>query len=96
MLRPNSHEVRGHRHYRKDRQGRHDGQHRAEQVDHLIHVPWDDLLFEDHLERVGDGLAQPEFPGAVGTIAQRKATHQLALEERQIGEAGEQDHDQDD
>ena len=48
------------------------------------------------LTRVGDRLAQAELPGPVGTIAQLEAADQLALEQRQVGEAGQQHHDQDD
>jgi hypothetical protein len=72
----------------------HQRQRRRQQVDHLVDVPRDDLLFEDRLHRIGHGLQQALGAGAVGAVAHMEARQQLALVPGQVRKAGQQHHDE--
>ena len=55
-------------------------------------VPWDDLLFEDGLDRVGQRLQDAERAGQVGAVAHLEAGHEFALAPGHVGAGDQQTH----
>ena len=79
---------RDHRERRERREG---GDERREDVEHVDGARREEALLADELHQVGDRLQQAEGAGAVRPVAELHAAHDLALGERQVGEA---DHDE--
>src|SRR6185503_10451860 len=84
---PRDHREGGHR-----REGR---EERPEDVEHVDRSSREEALLADQLDEVGDRLQRPERPDAVRPVAQLHPAHDLALDERQVGEAEQHEVDDD-
>ena len=71
-------------------------QHRRDEEQVAARPRRDDDLLEDELEHIGEGLQEPERPYPVGADANLHPADHLALGERQVGNAQDQRHGDDD
>ena len=84
------------RDHRERDQRRHDGQHRREVEDDHVRSGRDELLLEEQLRDVGDGLQQPQRSHAVGPRARLHVACDLALGVDHVGDDAQnalQDHE---
>src|SRR5262249_46978883 len=73
------------RHDHESEQGRRNRDGRSKQVEQLIDMARNNLLFEQKLDAVGDGLQQTKRSDAVGPDAILHPRTHLAFEQTQIG-----------
>src|SRR5579859_5149795 len=60
------------------------------QVDSFFRLRWHDLLFEDHLDGIGDGLEHTGRTSAVGSQTTLQFRHHAPLDQGHIGEGRQQ------
>ena len=83
------------RDHRERAERRERGQERREDVEHVDRGGGEEALLADQLDEVGDRLQEPVGAGAVRAVAQLHPPHHLALGERQVREADEDEVDDD-
>ena len=76
---------------RKGQKRRARGDDRRHDKQDLVGSRRREVLFEQQLEGVGQGLEQPPGAYPVGAVPQLDETQDLAFQEHRIGDAGEQD-----
>ncbi len=73
-----------------------DGERRSQQEGEAKRPRWHELLFEGHLQRVGDRLEYSKGASAIRPDAPLEAREYPPLDQRHVGERGQQRDDDDD
>ena len=77
--------------HRRGDHGRHHAQRRRKQEEGPVHLARDQVLLEEQLDPVGDGLQQPEGAHAGGPQAHLDASDHLSLDPGHVGRHQEED-----
>ena len=91
------HDAVGERYHRPRGERRADREHGSDEEQVAVRARRNDDFLEDQLEHVGEGLQQPQRADAIGADAHLHPADDLALGQRQVGDAEDQrDRDGDD